>query len=123
MDEDTIEVVEVQDTQYGLKAVLQSPYDAKAFIQITPWKPMSEELSEYGSIRAKGEEKGLVDGAIRAAEDFGFSDDFATHATWSPDALGPEDGAWMIDTSAWDEASEFFEFAGFETSVRADVNL
>lgn len=123
MSEDTITAVEVQDTDFGYKLVLQSPFDAKDFIQALPWKELREEVGEHGSLRAKLESRGVAEGAIMAAEDFEFSDDYAAHASWDPNALGYEDGAWVIDRDAWDEAKEFFEFAGFDTEVRPEVNV
>lgn len=123
MTEDTITAVEILETDFGEDLVIQSPYDAKEFIQSLPWKTLKEEEEEHGSLRAKLEDRGVADAAIMAAEDFEFSDDFAAHPGWEPNALGREDGAWTIDVDAWDEASEFFEFAGFETDVRSDVNL
>lgn len=122
-NEDTIEAAEIQETDYGAKLVLESPYDAKEFINALPWKELQEEVEEHGSLRAKLEGRGVDDAAIRAAEEFGFSDEFAAHPSWDPNALGYEHGAWVIDVDAWDEAAEFFEFAGFETSVRSNVDL
>lgn len=123
MSEDTITAVEVQETEYGEELVLQSPYDAKEFIQALPWKELQEEVEEHGSLRAKLASRGVADAAIDAAEDFEFSDDFAAHPSWDPNGLGYEDGAWTIDVDAWEEASEFFEFVGFETEVQGNVNL
>ena len=123
MSEDMITAFEVQETDYGEELVLKSPFDAKEFIQVLPWKDLSEEIAEHGSLRAKAEGRDVAEGAIQAAEDFGFSDDFAAHASWDPNALGRDNGAWTIDVDAWGEASEFFEFVGFETEVAPDVNL
>lgn len=123
MSEDTITAIEVQETEYGETLVIDSPFDAKGFINSLPWKTLSEEVSEHGSLRAKLEGRDVPDAAIQAAEDFGFSDDFEAHPSWDPNALGYEDGAWTIDVDAWAEASEFFEFAGFETEVRAGVEV
>jgi hypothetical protein len=122
-DEDTIEAVEVQETEYGEKAVLQSPFDAKDFIQALPWKELQEEIEEHGSLRQKLEDRGVAEGAIAAAEDFDFSDDFASHVSWDSNALGYDDGAWVIDVQAWDEASEFFEHCGFDVEVADGVGL
>lgn len=115
MSDDTITAVEVQETEFGEVLVIDSPFDAKEFINVLPWKTLREEIEDHGSLREKAEDRDVADTAITAAEDFGFSDDFAAHASWEPDALGKGDGAWTIDVDAWDEASEFFEFAGFET--------
>ena len=122
-NEDTIEVVEIQETDYDEKVVLDSPYDAKEFINALPWKPLHEEVEEHGSLRAKLESRGVAEGAINAAEKFGFSEDFAAHASWESNALGYEDGAWLIDLDTFEEAKEFFEFSGFNVTVRSDVAL
>lgn len=123
MSEDTITAFEVQETDFGEDLVIQSPYDAKEFIQALPWKTLAEEEEEHGSLRAKLEDRGVADSAIKAAEDFNFSDDFAAHPSWDASALGPDSGAWTIDKDAWNEASEFFEFVGFDTEVRSGVRL
>lgn len=121
MSEDAIVAVEVIETEYDEKVALRSPFDAKDFINALPWKKMTKEIEENGSLRAKLEGRDVASGAIDAAEDFGFSDDFSAHATWDPDAFGKGDGAWLIDVDALDEATEFFEFAGFE--VQNQTNL
>lgn len=79
-----------------------------------PWKAMSEEMDEHGTIDGMVGEYDVATGAIEAAKDFGFSDDFSTHATWDPSALGPNTGAWLVDVEHVDEVFEFFEFCGFE---------
>lgn len=122
-DEDTITAVEVQETEFGEKLALQSPFDAKEFIQAMPWKTTREEVEEHGSLRAKAEQRDVAEGAIQAAENFEFSDDFASHANWEPNALGRGEGAWTIDVDAWEEASDFFEFCGFETSVSTSIAI
>jgi hypothetical protein len=127
MDEDTIVAVEVQDTDYGEKVVLKSPFDAKDFIKVLPWKELSEEVSEHGSIREKAVSRGVSEDsvAIKAIEDYmeqeGLPADFATHVSWDPNALGYEEGGWTIDTDALDDAFAFFEFAGFETENRTSL--
>lgn len=121
MTEDTIVAAELQETEFGEKLALQSPYDALQFMKSLPWKTLEEEVAEHGSLRAKLEDRDVEEGAINAAEDFGFSDDFAAHASWEPRALDPDTGAWMIDPDAWEEASEFFEFAGFEVENKTNL--
>lgn len=122
MTEDTITAARIDETEYGEVLVLKSPFDAKEFINALPFFPLEEEIEEHGSLRNKLEGRDVNDAAIRAAEDFGFSDDFSAHPSWDDSAFGA-DGAWTIDVDAWDEASDFFEFAGFETEVRPDVNV
>lgn len=125
MVEGTITAVEVQDTEYGEKLAIQSPFDAKDFVKVLPWKAYSEEVEEHGSLKAKAVDRGMSEDnvAIEAAESFDFSDDFSTHASWDPNGLGYEDGCWTIDVDAWDEAAEFFEHAGFDTDVNGEVNV
>jgi len=127
MDEDTIVAVEVQETDYDEKVVLQSPFDAKDFIKVLPWKELSEEVSEHGSLREKAVSRGMGQDAvaIQAIEDYmeqeGLPADFAAHASWDPNALGYEDGGWTIDAAALEQAFDFFEFAGFETENRTEL--
>lgn len=123
MSDEAIVAVEVQETEYGEKVAIQSPFDAKDFIKVLPWKELQEEEEEYGSLREKAVSRGMGSDAvaIEAAEDFEFSDDFAAHASWEPNAFGYEDGGWTIDVEAWDEAKEFFEFCGFEVEDRTDL--
>jgi hypothetical protein len=127
MSEDTIIAIEVIDTDYGEKVALQSPFEAKDFIKVLPFKEFSDEVSEHGSLRAKAVSRGMGEDnvAIAAVEEYveeeGFSPDFAAYASWEPELFGPEDGGWVLDTDALDEAFDFFEFAGFET--KNDTNL
>lgn len=115
MTEDTIKAVEVQETEFGEKVVIESPFDAKEFISALPWQELEQEVSEHGSLRNKLEKRGVDDAAICAAEDFEFTDDFAAHASWDENALGKGHGAWTIDRESWAQAKNFFEFVGFET--------
>lgn len=127
MTEDAIVAVEVQETEYGEKVVLQSPFDAKDFIKVLPWQEISAEISEYGSLREKAVSRGMGEDnvAIKAIEDYqeeeGFTDTFATHASWESDALGRSQGAWTIDAEALDEALAFFEFCGFDTQNQTNL--
>lgn len=125
MTNGTITAVEVQETQYGEELVIESPFEAKDYIKVLPWKKLSEEVEEHGSLREKVVSRGMSADAvaIKEAENFGFSDDFAAHASWDPDALGYEQGAWTIDVDAWDEASDFFKAVGFDTEKRASVTV
>lgn len=110
---DTITAVGIRETEYGEKVVLDSPYNAKDFINALPWKALSEEREEHGSFRAKLEDRDVANGAIDAAEDFDFPDDFAAHPRWDSDALDG-DGAWLVDFDSWSVARDFFEFSGFD---------
>ena len=127
MTEDAIVALEVQETDFGEKVVLQSPFDAKDFIKVLPWKELQEEVAENGSLREKAVSRGMGEDnvAIKAIEDYieeeGFSSTFATHASWESDALGRSEGAWTIDAGAWDEAQDYFEFCGFETQNQTNL--
>lgn len=129
MTEDTITAVEIQEQEFGEKVVLDSPFEAKDIIKNLPWKEYSEEIDEHGSLKEKAESRGtntktsdLME-VFDMYEQYGFSDDFATHVSWDPDALGPEQGAWTIDREAWQEAADFFQFAGYSVEVEDGVDL
>lgn len=123
VQDDTIRAVEIQETDFGENVVLESPYEAKEFINALPWKELQEEVAEHGSLRDKLEGRGVEPAAIDAAEAFSFSDDFAAHSTWEPNARGYEEGAWVIDVEAFEEAAEFFEFAGYRVKIDDGVEL
>jgi len=127
MTEDAIVAVEVQETDFGEKVVLESPFDAKDFIKVLPFNEISEEISKHGSLEQKAVSRGMSadNVAIRAIEDYheqeGFTDTFAAHPSWEPDAFGRSEGAWTIDAGAWDEASKYFEFCGFKTQNQTNL--
>ena len=129
MSEDTITAVAVLETDFNEKVALDSPYESKALLKHLPWKAYSEEVSEYGSLKEKAEARGTntktseLMQVFDAYEQYGFSDDFATHVSWDPDALGPDTGAWTIDREAWTEAADFFQFAGYSVEVEDGVEL
>lgn len=125
-DDNTVEITEIQETDFGEKAVVDSPFDAKDYIKHLPWKEYGEEVSEHGSLKAKAEDRGtnvktseLME-VFDAMEKYGFSNDFATHVSWDPNALGG-DGAWTIDREAVEEATDFWEFVGFNVEIEADL--
>lgn len=129
MADNTIKVVEVIETQYGEKAVIDSPYESRHYMKFIPWNNYSDEIAEYGSLKKKAESRGtntktseLME-VFDVLESFDFSDDFASHASWNPNALGEGMGAWTIDTGSIDEALELWEYAGFKTEVSDDVTL
>lgn len=126
MADDTIVIEEIQETTYGEKAVVDSPFEAKDFIKHLPWKAYGEEISEYGSLKEKAADRGtnvktseLME-VFDAMEQYGFSDDFATHVSWDPNALSG-DGAWTIDVEAVEDAADFWQFCGFTVEIEADV--
>lgn len=124
----TIKITEIQETNFGEKAVIESPFEAKDYIKHLPWKEYSEELKEHGTLLAKAESRGgSLDSnaveALDAIEQFDFSDDFQTHVSWDAHALGQGQGAWTIDVEAVPEASKFWEFAGFTVEVADGVDF
>lgn len=125
-DDNTIEIVSVMETDFGEKVVIDSPYESKEYISNLPWNEYQEELDEYGSLKNKAEQRGTnvktseMLEVFDAMEQYGFSDDFATHVSWEPDALGG-DGAWTIDKDAVDEAADFWKFVGYSVEVTANL--
>lgn len=121
-DENTIRVAERIETDFGEKYALLSPFEAKDFIANLPWKSYAEEVEEHGSLEEKAvaRDKDVPSSVFDAMEDFGFSDDFETHVSWEPDAVNGQ-GAWTIDVDALDEATEFFEFVGYDVEVESGV--
>lgn len=125
MTEDSeIVLVEIQETEWDEEAVLDSPFDAKDFIKVLPWKTYAEEIEEYGSLREKNEQRdmGLNDAALDAIEAYdaehGIPDDFATHNSWDA-----QQNSWVIDADSFEQAREFWEFAGFPVSVAPHIDL
>lgn len=121
-----IELTDVQETEWDEEAVLESPFEAKDFIKVLPWKEYQEEVAEYGSLRAKSNarDSGISDAALDAVEAYnngagdGFPDDFSTHVGWDADL-----NKWTIDADAFDEARKFWEFCGFDVTVADHVTL
>ena len=129
MSDNTILAVEVIEEDFGEKVVLDSPFEAKDYIKYLPWKEYADEVSEHGSLKEKAESRGtntktseLTD-VFEAMEQYGFSDDFATHVSWNPQALGPDSGAWTIDVESFSEAKDFFEFCGYSVEVADGVEV
>jgi DNA polymerase III delta subunit len=126
MSDNTIRLVEVQETEWGEKVVLDSPYESRNYIKHLPFVEYAEELDRHGSLRAKASDRGMnikssaAQQLFDSIEQYGFSDDFAAHSSWNPDALDG-DGAWMIDKDAVEEAVDFWQFCGFH--VEGDVDL
>jgi hypothetical protein len=126
-DDNTIEIVEVQETDFGEKVIVDSPFEAKDFIKHLPWKEYQEEVSEHGSLKQKAKDRGtnvktseLME-VFDSMEEYGFPDDFATHVSWDPNALGVDEGAWTIDREAVDTAADFWRFVGFNVKISADL--
>lgn len=129
MSDNTILAVEVQETDFGEKVVLDSPFESRHHIKHLPWKEYSEEVQEHGSLEEKAKSRGTntktseLQEVFDAMEQYGFSDDFATHVSWDPEAMGPDSGAWTIDVEAWTEAADFFQFCGYSVEVADGVEL
>jgi hypothetical protein len=129
MADNTITVVEIQETEFGEKAVIDSPFDAKDYIKHLPWKEYGEEVNEHGSLKRKAEDRGTnvkssdMLEVFDSMEQYGFSDDFATHVSWDPNAIGPDEGAWTIDVEALPEACDFWQFVGYNISNETDAQL
>lgn len=119
-EDEIIRAVERIETDFDEKIILDSPFEAKEFINALPWQKLEDEEEEYGSLEAKLESRDVADAAIDAAAQFGFSDDFASHATWDPDKLDGR-GAWLIDADTFHEAADFFQFVGYDVEI--DDNL
>jgi hypothetical protein len=129
MSDNTITAVAVLETDFAEKVALDSPYESRFYLKHLPWKEYSEEIDEHGSLKKKAESRGtntktsqLME-VFDAYEQYGFSDDFATHISWEPEALGPDQGAWTIDRDSWVEAADFLQFAGYTVEVADDVDL
>lgn len=121
MFDGTITAEKIIDTDFGEKIALDSPYESRHILKHgLPWKEYADEVSEYGSLKSKAEARGTntktseLMPVFEAVEEYGFSDDLATHISWEPEALGPDTGAWTVDIESWDEVRDFFEFAGFD---------
>lgn len=121
--ENEIVAAEIQETNFGEKVALQSPFEAKDFIKVLPWGEHEEEVEEAGSKAAVHAGQDLDGAAINAAEDYGFSPTLSTHRSWDSNALGIDEGAWTVDKDAFDEVADFLEFAGFDVSVADGVPL
>jgi len=129
MSDDTITAVEVIETDFDEKVAIDSPYESRHYIKNLPWKEYGKEVDEHGSLKGKAESRGIntktsqLTEVFGAMEEYGFSDDFACHQSWDPDALGAGNGAWTVDRSAWQELADFFQFAGYDVEVEDGVSL
>jgi len=128
VDDNTIRVESIQEQKYGEKAVIDSPYAAKDYIKFLPWKAYEDELDEHGSLKGKAQNRGTntktseLMKLFDEMEKYGFSNDFATHVSWDPDALDG-DGAWTIDAGSVPEAADFWQFAGYTVTTGEGVDL
>lgn len=126
-EDNTIEVVEIRETQYDDEAVIDSPYEARHAIKFLPWKAYSEEIAEHGSLKGKAQARGTntktgeLITLFSEMERYGFSDSFSVHQSWDGDALGG-DGAWTIDADAVPEAADFWEYLGYDVVIPDHVS-
>jgi len=100
MENETITIGPVVETQFGEKAVIDAPYEAKDFVKHLPW--------EDGAVdRDRMKDDGVPDSRIVEFEGFDFGETSA-HASFDF-----EDKNWLIDVDAVDTATEFWEGLGF----------
>lgn len=104
MSENTITIEEIVETDFGEKAAIDSPYEAKQFIKFTPWS--EDDGVNYDELEDDTE-----------TPEFEFSDDFAAYHTWDPDAY-----RWMVNVESLSETIDFLESVGFEVEVSDSVN-
>ncbi|EGQ44299.1 MAG: hypothetical protein J07AB43_00650 [Candidatus Nanosalina sp. J07AB43] len=125
-DENVIRIADIMETKYGEKAVIDSHYTAKDVIKYLPWKEYEKEVEEHGSLRGKAESRGTntktseLYELFNEMERYGFSSDFSTHVMWDPDAQNG-DGAWVIDKNALEEATDFWQYMGYEVETESEV--
>lgn len=126
MSENTITIVAIEETAYGEKAIVDSPFEAKDYIKYLPFKEYEKEVAEHGSLKGKASDRGdnvktsTMLEIFNAMEKYGFPDDFAAYPSWNADALSG-DGAWMIDRDAVETAKDFWEFVGYNVEVETDL--
>lgn len=121
-EDEIIRAVERIETDFDEKIVLDSPFEAKEFINALPWQKLEDEEKDHGSLTAKLENREVADAAIDAAAQFDFSDDFSAHPTWEPEELNGR-GAWLVDADTFEETAEFFQFAGYDVEIDDSVEI
>lgn len=99
MSDNTIRFTEIIETEFGEKCVLESPYEAKNYINALAWN----EEEDYDESR-------LDEG--ETIPDFDFPEGFATHKNWDS-----ENSRWTVDAEAVPVLTEYFEAAGFEVDA------
>jgi hypothetical protein len=117
MSDDTIVAVEIVETEYGERLALDTPYEARFFINNLPFK----EYSTYNNFVEGVKTNDVPDGVVAAINDFDFSPDYASYSDWDPDALGEDEGAWLVNPDTWTETRDFLEHCGLQ--VEMDVDL
>lgn len=100
---ETITAEEIQETNFGEKVVLDSPYEARDYVAFMPWDngddTNPDEFEDSGDV-----------------PDFEFSDDFGAHHKWDADEY-----KWKVDVDAFEEIHAYFESVGFEVEVADSV--
>jgi len=121
-EDNTIEVVEIRETQYDDEAVIDSPYEARHAIKFLPWKAYSKEVAEHGSLKGKAQSRGTntktgeLITLFSEMERYGFSDSFSVHQSWDGDALDG-DGARTIAADAVTKTADFWEYLGYDVVI------
>jgi hypothetical protein len=106
----TITVSEVVESEYGEKAILESPFEAKDWIKALPWG--DGKFSNPGVPNTDS----VPDDVAEAAEDFDWSEDYESHVNWNGEN-------WEVDPEALEEAAIFWELNGFDVEVETDADL
>lgn len=106
MSKGTITAVEIQETEYGEKVVLDSPFESKEYVKFLPWGDGDE--PNYDELEADTD-----------TPSFEFSDGYASHTKALFDD-GDFEG-WAVDVDSWEETREFFESVGFTVEIGDDV--
>lgn len=102
---DTITAVELVETEYGEKVVLESPYEARDYIKYAPW----------------GSDDGVEEENLDESVDFEFSDDFGCYREWDADELGGS-GAWLVRASTFPEFRDYLESVGYDVTTNVEID-
>lgn len=104
MSKGKITATAIEEQEFGEKAILDSPYEAKDYLNALPWG----EEDDYDESR-------LSDASDRP--DFTFESAFSAHQRWNPD-----ESRWEVDAEALPVLEKYFEAAGFEVDF-SDVKM
>lgn len=102
----TIVIEELVETQYGEKAVIESPYHAKDYIKVLPWQPDEFQVADIDDDNRND--------VREAVEEFDFPQEFTAHPRWNGDA-------WEIDASAALTAAEFWAEQNFNVEIEPNL--
>lgn len=105
MSDNTVKFGETIETEYGEKTVLDSPYEAKGYLNALPFQPDDDfdesRLEEDDDVPA-----------------FNFPDEFGAFQTWDAD-----NSRWMVAADSVDVLKEYFEEAGFDVEIEGQATL